>query len=112
MIKTGKSGIKELIEGRTKIDKSKVIGDRLPVSGICTGVSKDNGAFVYLLIGSDEYVAVPAANLEECIEYANNPEDKAAFESGAYVVIFESHTSDKNREYFTCYFEEANAYQE
>jgi len=104
-IRTGKFSMKAMMEGKTKVAKESLVGVHTHVIDIIKGTSTENGDYVYLFFENATYVSVPSSNIEEFIEYAESPSDADAIRQGLYDVVFETATSKKGRQYYTCYLD-------
>ena len=105
MIKTGDNSIKTLLEGKVKLKKEDVIGKPLHLLDIVTGHSDDNGDYGYFILEGNEYISIPSSSFDIFAGYAADAADIAAIRKGNYDVIFNSTTSKKGRQYYTCYLE-------
>lgn len=104
-IRTGKFSLKAMMEGKTKVAKDELVGKHSHVIDIVKGTSEVNGDYVYLFLEDSKYVSVPAANVDEFMDYASDPADSEAIRKGLYDVVFEKCTSKIGREYYTCYLD-------
>lgn len=102
------AGIKEKLEGFTKLDKSAIAGgEGVLIKDVVKGHSDDNGDFIYVLGYYQEkpvFVSVPAASLEEFQGIdAADIDEITRNELKLYV---ESRTSKSGRQYFIAWIDD------
>lgn len=109
MFRKGKvAGIKDKLEGFTKLDKALIAGgEGVLITDVVKGHSDDNGDFIYILgyyQSKPVFVSVPAASLEDFqgIDQADI-EEITRNELKLYV---ESKTSKSGRQYFIAWIDD------
>lgn len=102
-----RNGIKELLDGYTRINKADMVYDSgILIHNIIKGNSAENGDFVYVAgeyEGEKVFTAVPSASLENFLSIT--PEDIEEIKLNKYKMYIESRVSKNGRQYYIAWLD-------